>query len=1219
MPTNLLTTLARRVVVMFAVLAVLSSSVLATTYYVSPYGNDNYTRAQAANIATPWKTIQHAMYGMAAGDTCLIRSGTYQETVWASISGSASAPITFQAYNNEVVTISGTAAVTGWVRESGNIYSAPVTLSLGDGNQVFKNGVMLPESRWPNAGNAFPWQNSSLKPSPDWSYLTGAGYVNSTSSWFSDSALPSRPDNYWVGATVHVMSGYGWVMQFPKVTSSSGTVLYTNGPDSSDPALALTTGNEYYLSGIKGELDSEGEWYYDSANNRLYIYSSTTPTNIEAKQRIYGFGLWEKSYIHLVNLHFFACTIQTSTNSTYEVFDGLSMRYLSHCNVDTYWSGLSLYKGTILKNSELAFDSRGLVSIMGDDVQVVNNHLHDSGYMPSWPAMVQSGCVNRALISHNTMHDSGRAIMGYPGMSGIVEYNDMSNGMRLTTDGGILYSYMDAGNSVIRYNKLRDSAGPVGHQGASVQGLYLDSEDCNWVVHHNIISNVPGSSIQINARNNFCMIFNNTCANVGASGLTTYASTDGETGTKIYNNIIGKALTGDMGTWADTDLRNNLFIDPGFLTGTFQSTNSQVVDQGLTIPGVTDASSGLAPDLGALESGGSDWTSSVGYTATPPTPFPSYSFPVMTFSNLVKDGGFERGSLTPNWTVNGSTVSLLNGNAWTDARLRTGAYTLQVGQGSSTVSQVVTGLQPGRRYRLYVGVQAATASTAIKLGVRNGGYNAVEVPVLSTGVWEMNGLTFFTGATNTTAEIYMSVVSTSATPVYMDDISVERDQPVPSVATVPILNYTFNQSAGVTVTDSGAYAQHGTICGTLSPAWQSGKIGNALGFDGSSVYVVTPSADTPAELTVCCWAKSNTATWNDYGCLISKRPSFIIHPQKDSKDIVFSVNTAATTSATLLWSPDSSFDITAWHHYAGVYSPSKQLLTFYVDGVLVEWGNASGAYSTNGPTYIGKDSTLGRFFNGKIDDVRIYNKALSSGDMKAVAAVDSSLALRLALDESSGASKAWDSSGYGVNGALTNMNLTTAWGSGIVNGALSFNGTNSYVSSPCSVPSTASGSFTVSEWVKFTDIGTATTYPTLFSNNNDQWGRKGWQIKVAKVSPATNFTIGFYLWSTDQTSPPTEGTYATAWFGGSIAPAQWTHVAFVVDRGSGIITGYLNGVAAASTTIPAGFADVMTTQGTMVGSSLFNGQLDDARIYSRALSWYEILDLATKNNKSPYY
>lgn len=87
----------------------------AATWYVSTTGNDT----QAGTLAAPFRTIQRAADVMAPGDTCLIRQGTYRETVRPVASGTSAAPMIFSPYNGEAVTVSGCDIVTGWQNPSG--------------------------------------------------------------------------------------------------------------------------------------------------------------------------------------------------------------------------------------------------------------------------------------------------------------------------------------------------------------------------------------------------------------------------------------------------------------------------------------------------------------------------------------------------------------------------------------------------------------------------------------------------------------------------------------------------------------------------------------------------------------------------------------------------------------------------------------------------------------------------------------------------------------------------------------------------------------------------------------------------------------------------------------------------------------------------------------------------------------------------------------------
>src|SRR5688500_8886051 len=93
----------------------LEGRVLLSTYYVATNGDD-------ANPGTaldqPLKTIQEAAERARAGDTVLVRGGTYRETIKPARSGTADDPITFRPYNDEAVTVSGADPVTGWSRHS---------------------------------------------------------------------------------------------------------------------------------------------------------------------------------------------------------------------------------------------------------------------------------------------------------------------------------------------------------------------------------------------------------------------------------------------------------------------------------------------------------------------------------------------------------------------------------------------------------------------------------------------------------------------------------------------------------------------------------------------------------------------------------------------------------------------------------------------------------------------------------------------------------------------------------------------------------------------------------------------------------------------------------------------------------------------------------------------------------------------------------------------
>jgi hypothetical protein len=118
---------------------------LSATYYVSPLGNDSST----GTLEQPFATVQHGLNQLLAGDTLILRAGNYHESVTVARSGTASAPITLADYPGETATLIGAQPVTGpWAIYAGSIYKTPWP---SQPMQVFSDGHLLNEARWPNS------------------------------------------------------------------------------------------------------------------------------------------------------------------------------------------------------------------------------------------------------------------------------------------------------------------------------------------------------------------------------------------------------------------------------------------------------------------------------------------------------------------------------------------------------------------------------------------------------------------------------------------------------------------------------------------------------------------------------------------------------------------------------------------------------------------------------------------------------------------------------------------------------------------------------------------------------------------------------------------------------------------------------------------------------------------------------------------------------------
>src|SRR5688572_9189627 len=193
-------------------ISTLEPRVLLSTYYVSTSGSD----AAPGSLSAPFRTIQKAASLAQPGDTVLVRGGTYRETVKPPRSGSSSAPITFKPYNNERVTVSGANVVTGWSSYRNSIYKAPQSWDLGAGkNQVFVDGKMMVEARWPNTTLDV---TRPRKANADNISVTSAAGSDPSTALLSDADL-AFPAGTWNGATIHIEPGHGWLAQTGVVTT----------------------------------------------------------------------------------------------------------------------------------------------------------------------------------------------------------------------------------------------------------------------------------------------------------------------------------------------------------------------------------------------------------------------------------------------------------------------------------------------------------------------------------------------------------------------------------------------------------------------------------------------------------------------------------------------------------------------------------------------------------------------------------------------------------------------------------------------------------------------------------------------------------------------------------------------------------------------------------------------------------------------------------------
>ncbi len=551
------------------------------TYYISGSGNDNNT----GSIENPFKTIQKAAGIMNAGDSCLIRGGTYRETIIPARSGAWGKPILFMPYSCEKVIISGADSVAGpWAVYNGSIYKRymPWTMGLGK-DMVFVDGKLVVQARHPNKNSGAMTMPAVTVPlSPLWPHAFGKFNVTKGSYIITDSAdLNQSHNDYWKGALYLGFHKWSWCMQSADISgSSTGQISYANRtsqwwfPDDADipdySYLYNSIQNGYLTNHIHA-LDQPGEWHWQNDTLYLWTSSGSDPSGsvIEAKRRQLAFDLHGRDFISLKNLIVTASSVNMY-NSNNCVVNGCRLSYISHFQRwDDSREGLidnsksasesgALFKGEVgiiiggndntVKNCIIEYSSGAGLYLNGNRTNVENCIIHDCGYTSTY-----LGCIyifNDHLnptkrcgghtITHCDLYNSGRAVISVFGNQTQtlfdameISYNRIHDGCMLGNDGGLFNSWSvtlgtDNQKTQIHHNLIWDQWGQFW------AGLvYPDNNSYKMEAHHNVLWYSANNTYDLKGRlfwkantPNDCTYHDNVEKNGYAGGVSGLSGTD---------------------------------------------------------------------------------------------------------------------------------------------------------------------------------------------------------------------------------------------------------------------------------------------------------------------------------------------------------------------------------------------------------------------------------------------------------------------------------------------------------------------------------------------------------------------------------------------------------------------------------------------------------------------------------------------------------------------
>lgn len=431
----------------------------------------------------------------------------------------------------------------------------------------------------------------------------------------------------------------------------------------------------------------------------------------------------------------------------------------------------------------------------------------------------------------------------------------------------------------------------------------------------------------------------------------------------------------------------------------------------------------------------------------------------------------------------------------------------------------------------------------------------------------------------------------------------------------PLDGSTTNWRTNTTSDISGSGNTGTLVAMSTSTSPVAGKIGQAVNFNGNTSYISTANnvgITGAAPRTISAWVK-RTANCGSLSCPVvwwgaQTASQLSLIALTGNKFNFYGFSADVTGTATL--------SINTWYHVAATYDGA--LVRLYVNGVLDTGPTPKTLNTTNSTATIGYYSGWAAVFPGAIDDVRIYNRAFSAQEINQLYGVG---AANIAHSNTTtgtglnaglvgywtmdGGSINWrantmaDQSGSGNTGTLVLMSTTSSPVAGKTGQALKFNGTNQYVSAGNASAANfgPNQNFSIAFWMK-TTASPASAKP--FAKADVDSSGAGWGFYQSGAA--------LFIKIADGSSSRYEISLT------NMNDGKWHYVTYSINR-SGNCNRYKDGVLVGTTGCSAwASVDLTNSLNLTLGANssangYWQGSLDDARIYNRALSTQEVQQL----------
>ena len=332
-----------------------------------------------------------------------------------------------------------------------------------------------------------------------------------------------------------------------------------------------------------------------------------------------------------------------------------------------------------------------------------------------------------------------------------------------------------------------------------------------------------------------------------------------------------------------------------------------------------------------------------------------------------------------------------SGTSWTDSGRAAGTYYYRVravdkagnlGAASGQVSNVVTGDTTAPAVSMTAPAAGASLSGTVAVSA-----NASDASGVASVQFTLDGDPL--GAADTAAPYSLSWDTTKVTDGPHTLAAVARDASgnAATSATVAVqvhntglvAAYGFDEPSGTAITDAMS-AHSGTISGAARVA---GRYGQGLSFDGVDDFATVPhdaSLNLGSGMTVEAWVRPSALT--SLRSVVTKQAvgqlAYALYASSASDQPLASVFTTSAMNA----SGGPALGTSTWTHLAMTWDGG--VVRLYLDGAEIATHAATGSLATGtGELRIGGNSLQGQFFSGIIDEVRIYDRALTPSQIGA--------------------------------------------------------------------------------------------------------------------------------------------------------------------------------------------------------------------------------------------